>query len=271
MARRKNGAGRRASALQRAVQPDRALHAKGPGTAGHGARIAAIDSLRGFAIVAMIAYHFAYDLRLFGLTQSDFENDPWWIAARTLIVGTFLVVAGISLVLADRAGVTAARFARRVGEIAACALVVSIVSYVAFPRTFIYFGILHAIALSLALGRPLVRRPRTALVLGLAIVAAGSAFAHPLFDARGLSWIGFTTVKPPTQDFVPLFPWLGVLLVGIALGHALASRGFAALGALRRAPRLVQLAGQHSLPIYMLHQPLLIGALWLVLELVRAR
>ena len=45
-------------------------------------RVGAIDVLRGAAIAAMIVYHFAYDLRLFGVTRSDFENDPFWIAAR---------------------------------------------------------------------------------------------------------------------------------------------------------------------------------------------
>lgn len=229
-------------------------------------RVGAIDVLRGVAIVAMIVYHFAYDLRLFGVTRSDFENDPFWIAARASIVSAFLLLAGVSLVLADRAGVPSARFARRVLEIALCALAVSVVSYFAFPRTFIYFGILHAIAVSLVIARPLVRMPRIASGTGIVIIAAGVWLSDPLFDRRWTSWLGFTTTKPVTQDFVPLFPWLGVVLLGIALGHALIARGFRPVGAMARAPATLHVLGRHSLLVYMIHQPLLIGALWLVLR-----
>ena len=74
---------------------------------------------------------------------------------------------------------------------------------------FIWFGVLHAIAVSLVLARPLVRYPRTALALGIAVVVAGNAIRHPAFDNRSLGWIGFMTAKPSTEDYVPLFPWAG--------------------------------------------------------------
>jgi uncharacterized membrane protein len=226
-------------------------------------RIVAIDVLRGVAIVAMIVYHFSFDLRMFGITQSDFEHDWRWIAARSAILGTFLLVAGVSLLLADRAGTTRADFWRRVGMIVGCALIVSGASYVMFPRTFIWFGVLHAIAVSLVLAQPLVRRPRVALVVGIAVVAAGLAFSHPAFDNRYLGWIGFMTERPPTEDYVPLFPWSGLVLIGIALADLLDRRAFAALAPLARAPRALVWLGRHSLLVYMVHQPILIGALWL--------
>jgi uncharacterized membrane protein len=111
-----------------------------------GGRVAAIDALRGFAILAMIAYHFAFDLRFFGLTRSDFEGDPFWLTARAAIVTSFLLLVGVSLLLAHEAGVPGARANRRVALIAACALAVTIGSYLVFPQRFIYFGILHCIA-----------------------------------------------------------------------------------------------------------------------------
>ena len=103
-------------------------------------RVPSIDALRGLAIVAMIVYHFAFDLRFFGVTRADFENDPFWLAARATIVASFLSLAGISAVLADRAGVDGLRFARRIGVIALCALLASVASYFVFPQTFIYFA-----------------------------------------------------------------------------------------------------------------------------------
>lgn len=227
-------------------------------------RIEAVDSLRGLAILAMIGYHFAFDLRAFGVIAADFESDPVWLATRGAIVTTFLALVGASLVLAARAGVPASRQFARIAVIAACALAISGVSYLVYPRTWIYFGILHCIAVAALLARPLVRRPALAAAIGVAILLAGMTLAHPAFDARALSWIGFGTVKPPTEDYVPLFPWLGVVLLGVAAGDRLARRDFSTITALARAPAWIRFLGRHSLLVYMAHQPLLIGALWLV-------
>ena len=260
-ARARNRAARRTPAV-RAPLTDATIATVDPGE-----RVASIDALRGLAIVAMIVYHFAFDLRYFGLTRADFENDPFWLTARGAIVTSFLLLAGISAVLADRAGIGPRRFARRIAVIALCALAASAASYALFPQTFIYFGILHCIAVSLVIARPLVRHATIAVVAGCAVIVAGLLFSHPWFDARQTSWIGFTTHKPPTQDFVPLFPWLGVVLLGIGVGHALVAMRFGPVRALERAPRLLRTMGRHSLVIYMVHQPVLMSFVWLALRL----
>lgn len=230
-------------------------------------RQTAIDVLRGLAIVAMVAYHLAFDLRYFRITQSDFEHDGFWLTARSLILSSFLLLAGLSLVLADRRGASPRHFWMHVGRIAACALLVSLASYLMFPQTFIWFGVLHAIAVSLVLAQAFVRRPTLAFGAGLAVIAAGTALSNPIFDGRTLGWVGFMTHKPATEDYVPLFPWAGVMLVGIPLGHVLARGQFAGLAVLDRAPRALSWLGRHSLIVYLVHQPILIGALWLVTRL----
>ena len=228
-------------------------------------RIEGIDTLRGLAIVAMIAYHFTFDLRFFGVIRADFENDSFWLGARAAIVSSFLLLVGVSLVLARQFGVPTARFARRVAVIALCALAATIGSYAIFPERFIYFGILHCIAVASVLARPLAGRPALALALGMAAIVAGMAVSHPFFDSRATSWVGFNTVKPATEDFVPLFPWLGMVLLGIALGHELVRRDFAPVAPLARAPQVLRWLGRHSLAVYMVHQPILLGVLWLLL------
>ncbi len=227
-------------------------------------RIAGIDALRGLALVAMITYHFAFDLAHFGVAPWNFYRDPFWLHARTVILSSFLLVAGISLVLANRAGMPQRHFWTHVARIAGCALLVTAATLVVFPRSFIAFGVLHAIAVCLVLGRPLVRRPRLALALGAAVIVAGNVVSAPAFDAPALRWIGFVTRRPATEDFVPLFPWAGVVFVGIALGHALARTEFAAVAPLARAPRLLHRLGRHSLAVYMLHQPLLMAIAWAI-------
>ncbi|MDE2003983.1 MAG: DUF1624 domain-containing protein [Betaproteobacteria bacterium] len=222
-----------------------------------------LDTLRGIAIVAMAAYHFCFDLRYFGFLRADLEHDWRWITARTLILSTFLLVAGASMVLAERDRQSARRrWLAHAGVIAIAALAVSAGSYLMFPQTWIWFGVLHAIAASLVIARPFVRRPAIAMAAGVAIIVAGLAFQNAAFDNRALGWLGFMTAKPATEDYVPLFPWTGVLLLGTGLGHLLVRTRFAVLGPLERAPRLLAFLGRHSLAVYLVHQPILIGALW---------
>ena len=229
-------------------------------------RLASVDALRAVALIAMIVYHFCFDLRYFGVIGADFEHDPFWLGARTLILSSFLLLAGVSLVLADVSKISSARFWRHVATIAGCALLVSAASYALFPVTFIWFGVLHAIAVTLVLARPLVRYPRAALAVGAVIIATGLALSHPMFDQFALGWIGFMTAKPYTEDYVPLFPWAGVVFCGIAVGHALVRNRFALLAPVATPPRWLAWLGRHTLAIYMLHQPVLLGVLWVVLH-----
>jgi uncharacterized membrane protein len=227
-------------------------------------RLAVIDALRGIGICLMVAYHLAFDLAWFRVIDADFNHDPFWLAARAVIVTIFLLLVGVSLVLARRAHPGPEPFWRRVALIAASAILVSIGSYLAFPRTFITFGILHAIAVSSVLARPLLGYPRLALILGVAIITLGVTVQLPLFDRPWLNWIGLMTHKPATEDYVPLFPWFGAVLVGVALGAAMPRLQPLLAKADRWSPSGLAWLGRHSLIIYLVHQPLLLGALRVV-------
>jgi uncharacterized membrane protein len=217
--------------------------------------------LRGFAICLMFVYHLTFDLAWFRVIHVDFNRDAFWLAFRAIIVTLFLALVGVSLVLAKRAHPGPRPFWRRVLLIAGCAALVSLASYLTFPRTFITFGILHCIAVSSVLARPLVDRPRVALAAGIAIIALAATVQLPLFDMRWLNWVGMMTHKPSTEDYVPLFPWLGVVLIGVGIGALLprAQRSLVAAG--RATPAWLAWTGRHSLIIYMVHQPILIGIL----------
>jgi uncharacterized membrane protein len=212
----------------------------------------------------MIAYHFCFDLRHFGLLAADFEHDPFWLGARALILSTFMGLVGVSLVLSEGNGMGPARFWRRLGVIAACAAAVSLASRVVFPQSFIFFGVLHCIVVATLVTRPLLRLPAVALVLGATMVAVGNLVSHPAFDAPALAFIGLRTSKPLAEDYVPLLPWAGATLLGAAAAaYALTPHAMAALHRLR-TPGWLAWMGRHSLAIYLAHQPLLFGLLWLV-------
>ncbi len=228
------------------------------------ARFDRLDALRGAAIVWMAAFHFAFDLNHFGFIRQDFYTDPFWTLQRACIVTLFLFVAGIGQAVAWQQGQGWPRFWRRWLQIAGCALLVTLGSWWMFPRSYISFGVLHAIALMLIVTRLTARFGAWLWPLGLVALVLPLAFHHPFFDTRLTDWIGFTTHLPVTEDYVPLFPWLGVMWWGVAAGQWLLRRRPQWLTA-TSAPVLQPLAtlGRWSLSFYMLHQPVLIGLLML--------
>jgi uncharacterized membrane protein len=231
----------------------------------------AIDVARGCALALMIAYHFSFDLNLFARLGIDFDRDPRWFGFRVLIVSLFLLLVGVSQSLARRQGMDQGRYLKRLGLLAGCAGLITLATRLVFPDTYIFFGILHFIAVASVLGLLTWRLYYLNLVLGLVLIVIGIGVAHPWFDQAWLQWVGLMTHKPPTEDYVPLLPWFGVVLIGQFLGRWLMQtpRGMGVMEwtGTRPLSRLLAWGGRHSLLIYMVHQPLLFGLLYLYFRL----
>ncbi len=227
-------------------------------------RFDAIDALRGLAMLWMAAYHYAFDLNQFGylVPQQDFYRDPLWTVQRTCILSLFLWCAGLGQAAAQAAHQRPARFWRRWAQIALCALLVSAGSALMFPNSWIVFGVLHGIAVMLIVVRWLAPLRSWWLPLAALAIALPFVVQHPFFDTPWTNWVGLVTRKPVTEDYVPVLPWLGVMLAGLAAGHGLIAQHSARL-ALPLPAVLAPLArlGRWPLTFYMLHQPLFIGAL----------
>lgn len=228
-------------------------------------RLIVIDALRGVAIALMVAFHFCFDLAYFGLADFDFYRDPFWLHARTFILSLFLGLVGVSLVLSVRRGFAAGRFLRRLMLLLGAAALVSLSTWLLFGERFVFFGVLHFIALASVLGLVFVRRPWLSALVGVALIAFANHYQSPWFDAVGWRWIGLMTHKPATEDYVPLLPWFGVVLLGIFAGHQAQRPALARLlNVTSQCGRLVTglaFAGRHSLLLYLLHQPLLMALL----------
>lgn len=223
-------------------------------------RLAVLDAARGFAVILMAVYHATWDAVYFRLTDIALFTDPFWIAFPRFIAGLFLGIAGFSLVLWWRAGADRPRFARRLAMVGASAAAITGATWLAFPQQYVFFGILHCLTLGSLLALPFFRLPLLA-VLGAAVlfVAGPSFLSAPPFDAPWLRWLGLVTLRPSTVDYVPVFPWFGVLLGGLFLGRLVLDRGWMPeVG----APRFLRWMGRHSLAIYLLHQPILFGLAW---------
>lgn len=233
--------------------------------AGHSSasRLICIDALRGLAIVLMVVYHFCFDLSYFGLASFDFYQDRFWLNFRTLILSLFLGLVGVSLVLASQPQVNIRRYLRRLMLLVASAALVSLATWWMFGERLVFFGVLHFIAVASLLGMLFLRAGWLNLILGVGVILFATSYQSPWFDIPGRRWIGLMTYKPATEDYVPLLPWLGVVLLGMFAGPYTARWLQTHLRGIGDAAmvRWLALAGRHSLVIYLIHQPLLIGAL----------
>jgi uncharacterized membrane protein len=218
-----------------------------------------IDAARGVAILAMVVFHFAWDLYFLGFSDLDISIDPWWTAFQKAIVSSFLFLAGVSLWLGHGAGIRWRSFWRREAILVAAAIAVSIGTWLAFGDYFAFFGVLHAIALCSLLALPFLRLPAIlSAAVGAVVIALPLLVTHPIMRERWLAWIGFWPISPSTADIVPVFPWLGVMLLGLAAASLLAGSSVWTLP----APRWLAWLGRWSLVIYLVHQPVMYGALY---------
>lgn len=235
-----------------------------------GGRIELVDLARGIALLAMFVYHFAYDLSYFRLIRVDVVTDPAWRAFARTIAGSFLAIVGFSLVLATQKGFDRGNYLRRVALIACAAILVTCATRFALPDVFIFFGILHHIALASVLALPFLFLPTAVIALTAIIVfALPFILGHDVFTQDWLAFLGFGP-WPITADFVPVFPWFGCVLAGMALARIVLPKAQGSSWANWRASsapaRLVVLGGRNSLFVYLVHQPLFIGALFLFMQ-----
>ncbi len=236
-------------------------------------RYALIDAARGVAMLLMIVYHFSWDLTFFGLAGFRIFTDPWWIWFAKLIVSIILGVMGVSQVIARRRGLTVIAFFRRLGLIVASAGVVSLATHWMDSGSYVFFGILHHIALASVIIAGAIFLPSPALVLLAALILAAPGFlTHPAFATDWLLWVGLSPVPTASVDYVPLLPWFAFPLLGVVAGRWMFRDG-PAPAALAWRPahppaRLLRLAGRHSLALYLLHQPILYGGLYLFMGIV---
>jgi uncharacterized membrane protein len=220
----------------------------------------------------MIFYHLAWDLSFLQLTGMQVVGNPVWNAFARAIAGSFLALAGLGLALAHAQGLRRHAFVLRLAKVGGAALAVTLATFLVFPQSYVFFGILHAIAACSVLALPFLRAPVWLVALAAALCfLAPRIFTDPALDHPLLDWLGLGSRDPVTNDYVPVFPWFGPMLGGLALGRAILGRREALVVAGWRAAnpfsRAFAWAGRKSLPIYLVHQPILLATLTGVLQI----
>jgi uncharacterized membrane protein len=150
-----------------------------------GGRWGALDAARGLAVLAMVGFHLTWDLGHFGYIDPSI---PWSAPVKAtghVIAFSFLFIAGLSLVLAHRAGFRRDGFLRRLGLVAGAAAAVSLGTFAVFPSAWVFFGILHCIAAASLVCVPFLFRPFwMAAAAGAAFFVAPHFLASPVFKDR---------------------------------------------------------------------------------------
>jgi uncharacterized membrane protein len=230
-------------------------------------RIDAIDVARGVALVAMAIYHFTWDLEFFGYVPPGMTAVGGWKLFARCIASSFLFLVGVSLFLGHARGIRWRGFAKRLAMVAGAALAITVVTWVAVPNGFIFFGILHEIAVASVLGLLFLRLPAVVtLLVAAAVIAAPHYLRSPYFDDPWWWWTGLSESRPRSNDFVPVFPWFAAVLIGMAAARIAQQAGVLARLAAWSPPRWTRplsFGGRHSLAFYLIHQPVLIGCVWL--------
>ena len=236
-------------------------------------RLWEIDVARTAAIVMMVVYHTVYDIEFM---VPDVGIDPYnggWRALQVTCASTFLALVGVSAWVRDQrlrargvTGLAAWRLSAPRGvQVAAGAAAVSLATFAALGGDdVVRFGILHLIAVAHLVVLPLlVRFGVWNIVVGVTIVIAGLVLKGTGTGVPALMMVGLDPGETGV-DWMPLLPWIGVPLIGVAVGAVLYPGGERHHG-LRRlveAPAWVSAVGapgQRSLTVYLLHQPVLIA------------
>ena len=239
------------------------------GSATPSRRADLIDFARGLALVAMFVFHFTWDLSLFRLVATDIAAEPGWRWFARCIAASFLVIVGFSLVLATRNGFKARPYFKRLAMVAGAAGLVTLGTWFALPDAYIFFGILHHIAVASVLGLAFLQLPLLAVAGGaITAFALPPLVTSPVLDASWLSWLGLGRQPLSTADYVPVLPWFGWVLTGIVLARLVLASPFGTRimdwRATSAPTRLLAWGGRHSLAVYLIHQPVFFAVLFLV-------
>lgn len=224
-----------------------------------------IDLLRCIAIVLMMAFHTAYDLGVLYHWSVDVFHGGWWLIGKVSAI-LFVLLVGVSFPLSWKRTPRKLRYVGRGAKILAFAVAISAVTYAVDPVTYVRFGILHLIGLSMII-LPFMRRLGWfAVIPGFIITGIGHLMRTVVTETSVLLPLGIMPAGFRSIDYYPIFPWFGVILMGMSAGWIFVEAGSPSW--FRRIPRgwgAVTAVSKASLWMYVLHQPVILGILHLVL------
>jgi uncharacterized membrane protein len=219
-----------------------------------------IDFLRGYAIIAMVVYHLLFDLRYFAGWDINLSSGIFWAIGRSAAI-LFVFLVGVSMAISYSRNKELDKFLIRGVKVLFIALSITLVTWLLFPQNYIIFGVLHLIGLSVLLSYPFLKHYKYNAIIGVLIIVVGLYFFTQPSAFAELLWL--LPYSFSTFDYFPIFPWFGLVLLGIYAGNRfyVEERRFS----FKNRFGIIQKLGRHSLLIYLIHQPILVGLIYLLL------
>ncbi|MBQ9209945.1 MAG: DUF1624 domain-containing protein [Oscillospiraceae bacterium] len=240
-------------------------------------RIAALDIMRGCALIYVMLYHLMYDLRfMFGVDTPSVltPGNAVFEIFHTLCLITLFTVSGICTRYSRDS-------VRRGAVLCIAGFLITAGTELFMPSELIVFGVISCFGACMAitglLKKPLSKLPVwTAPIFFLLWAVFENTYKTGeinLFfttvtvhfpEVQHLYPIGITGSGFYSADYFPLIPWLFLFLTGFALFPAVDGRKLPG-GFYRMHCRPLEFIGRHSLWFYALHQPLFLGGLAVIL------
>ena len=237
-------------------------------------RIFLLDITRGVCVLAMVTYHFCWDLGYFGFIDQRLITQGFGLFIAQLIVLSFITIAGISSRLLSLLDNFKKKFLKRLFKLVFISFLISTTTFVLDKNNFIFFGILHFLSVCSLISLILVQFKNNfhllLIFIGVAIVSISAiTFDLPLM----LSWLGFNKEIPITNDFYPLFPWITFYLFGFWSGKIIFEKlnkknnnFLMPINGINVFLKFFQYIGQKALVVYILHQPILFSLFFVFIK-----
>ena len=241
---------------------------------GNYLRVFLLDITRGICVLAMIAYHFCWDLGFFGFIDPRLITQGFGLFIAQFIGLSFITIAGISSRILSLSDNFKKKFLKRFFKLVFISAVISTATFLLNRNSFIFFGILHFLSLCSLVSLILIYIKSSfhlfLIFLCAAIISiSGITFNLPFM----LSWLGFNREIPTTNDFYPLFPWITFYFFGFWFGKIIYEKlskkenGFSMpIDGINMLLKFFEYMGQKALIIYILHQPILFSLFFVFIK-----
>lgn len=229
-------------------------------------RFLLIDELRGIGLIYVVIFHIIYDLTYIFPIGIKFMELPWMNILREIMVGMLILISGISC------NFSRSNFKRSIITLG-FAVLISIVTYIMGEQYFISFGILHFLGVSMLIyalfQKIVVKIPIKVglLCFGLLFMLfkVNASIFYPS-DAKHTFW-NFMIGRYPdsflSSDYYPLLPWIFIFFAGTYLGKwIIEDKNNEKLT--KNHSKTLCLIGQHTMIIYLLHQPIIYGMMYIL-------
>ncbi len=227
-------------------------------------RYYALDALRGLSILLMVAYHFGYNLVLYRIAPPALLDNPLLNVLQPFFASVFIAISGASCTFSHSN-------LRRGLRILACAALVTLATRLFDPNAYVRFGILHLLGFAALIYQVVSPVLSKTMRFGWAWLAPFFLTYFALdrtFPVEHLWALGLRSPSFASTDYFPIMPWIFMYFFGVWLG-GMVSQGRMPGWFYRLRFPFFERCGRHTLIIYVVHQPVLIGLVYLILFVMR--